>query len=299
MSIADAKAAKQRLVELPSRAHRALQEYRSLRLDLAGRWDFHGERKREVEQQLRGQAEAVKSRLQGEYREAAEAFRAAVHSARRAALPMGPAEQLAWEALRTRLDSTRATQGRDASLVAVAQARLREAQLAGDQPMLRVARQMLPDYLAADPTEGMPPELVDWLDLVAGDASIREAVALDGQGKRGIDWIEAGLNAVAFELDGRDEAVALPNWDGSVIEVDPPPDYGAAERAAVGDAAHVLAAAGYRPVAGGGVAPDGRSRSAAGERLGGAGVTQGYRKRAIPGEHQAARPSPSLGIWRA
>jgi len=262
-AIDDARAARQRLVELPSRAHRALQEYRSLKLDLHGRWDFHGQKKREAELQLHGQAEGVKSRLQGEHREAAVAFRAAVHAARRAPLPMGPAEQLAWERLRTRLDGVRA-QGRDASVAQAAQARLEEAQAAGDGAMLRVAREMLPDYLAADPTEVVPTELVDWLDLQSGNPAIMEAVALDHQGRRGIDWVEGAVNSVAFELDGRGEAGILSTWDGSTIPTDSPPDYGAAERAAVGDAAHVLAAAGYRPMADGGVA-----------RTGGRGPQQG------------------------
>lgn len=254
MALTTARRSRDILKGLPAEALKVLEGYRSAKLKASADWSIGPSAKRELIATLDAGAQAQLAEIEMAHRDAAEIFQAAVGAARGKPSPMGVPEQMAWERLRLGLDAARRRDSR-APLAQLAVTRLERAQKEGDEAMLRAARTMLGDFLG----EPLARDTRRWLDIAAGDDETREAVALDEEGRAGIGHVKGAIGWAKGEIEGRFGANVMPTWDGKATMFDPPPDYAAAGRAAGADAAAVLAAAGYRPTAAGGIARTGGS----------------------------------------
>ena len=239
MSLDSATSAKATMAGLPARAKKVLDEYRTARARVAGDWMIPRSQKRAMAEKLRASTQAELARLDGEHREAAEQFTAAIRRTRRAPGTMTTDSQMAWDRLKSYLDAHR-REGH--SMTLIARRRLEDAVGDGDAAMLRAANAMLGDYLAGH-GETWPEELRDWAHAQLGDHDTAEALALAKEGQHGVGWVKTALNFARSEVEGdwQPGAGLAPTWEkGTTIDFGQPPDYAAAERAGDVNAAAAL-----------------------------------------------------------
>jgi hypothetical protein len=241
-----ARSARQTLKALPDRAAAVLRRWRQTRLAFEERWDVQGTEKRDVIERGRTAFLLELSAIMQEFMEADATYRAELRRARYAHPTFGVEEQMAWERLRGFLDALPPNQPRSLA----AEQRLKRAQAEGDDAMLRVARRQMPDYLEAN-GETLPAYIRDWMDIAGGSTSVASAVTAEAEYAKAGQWVRSAIEFARAELrDDERVAVNIPTWEGKVIDLDAADtDYAAARRRGTAEAARILAAAGYRPVA--------------------------------------------------